>query len=265
MISNLKQNVNDLLDPQMAQNALQGTTNPPAGQQRLEQKSAEFSTQFKQTWNSLQEKPWNQVLESSVELGSLMVLDLLITHVATHATTVVGQKFITEVATVFKQEGAGKAYCKEIAILGKALVEAEEQKTVTTHQTNTTQPITKRPKLQNLENIIELTKAELGETVFAQRQVEQVKYIETLKVEVFEIGSKAAQYIKPGGYQEALADFYRIGPLDVKPLPGKDGLMGILYDGSHINVRVKSSRNSKPTIEIQYSQFNRTKIRYGAK
>lgn len=69
-----------------------------------------------------------------------------------------------------------------------------------------------------------------------------------------------------GGYPQAVKDFYRLNPTHVRKNPKKEGLIGVLPDGRHINVRVESSGNV-PTLEIgRIDKKNRDekkiKIRY---
>ena len=74
------------------------------------------------------------------------------------------------------------------------------------------------------------------------------------------------QYIKEGGYEEALKDFESLFPKDVKEIKtGNTGKVGYLDDGRTVNVRIKSSGNL-PTLEI-YNPIDETsiKIRYEKK
>jgi hypothetical protein len=77
---------------------------------------------------------------------------------------------------------------------------------------------------------------------------------------------KAKQFIKEGGYQEALKDFESLSPTEVKDMPRpKVGKLGILPDGRVINIREDSSAEC-PTIEIfpHVGSSDKTiKIRYG--
>lgn len=65
-----------------------------------------------------------------------------------------------------------------------------------------------------------------------------------------EISGKAKQYIKAGGYDEALKDFEDLGPMNIKNMNGKEWKVGILPDGRTVNVRVRSL-DGRPTLEIQ--------------
>lgn len=59
------------------------------------------------------------------------------------------------------------------------------------------------------------------------------------------------QFIKEGGYKEAMDDFKSMDPIDVVDMPnGKVGKMGILPDGRRINIRMESSYQC-PTLEVQ--------------
>ena len=57
------------------------------------------------------------------------------------------------------------------------------------------------------------------------------------------------QFVKKGGYEEALKDFESLGVRDVKDIPGKEDKMGTLPDGHKVNVRIESS-DQRPTLEI---------------
>ncbi len=65
---------------------------------------------------------------------------------------------------------------------------------------------------------------------------------------------RAIQYIKSGGYEMAVNDFYSMGVTNVRNIPS--GLVGQLPDGTFINVRSVSSYGT-PTLQI-----GNIKIRY---
>jgi hypothetical protein len=65
-----------------------------------------------------------------------------------------------------------------------------------------------------------------------------------------ETAGKAKQYIKTGGYEDAMEDFESLEPKDIKSMVGKEGKVGILPDGRKVNVRVES-HDGRPTLEIQ--------------
>jgi hypothetical protein len=65
-----------------------------------------------------------------------------------------------------------------------------------------------------------------------------------------ETAGKAKQYIKKGGYSEAISDFESLGAEKVKDMVGKEGKIGVLPDGRSINVRVES-HDGRPTLEVQ--------------
>ncbi len=81
---------------------------------------------------------------------------------------------------------------------------------------------------------------------------------------------KADQYIKKGDYDDAVKDFYSLNPSNVRKLPNKEGLLGILADGREVNVRIESSVKlvdsveKVPTLEIMKKggEGKRIKIRY---
>lgn len=73
------------------------------------------------------------------------------------------------------------------------------------------------------------------------------------------------QYIKEGGYQEALNDFYSLGLTVIRNMKGKNGKIGILSDGRTVVVREESTAGP-PTLEIQKREgvFEKSiKFRYG--
>lgn len=79
--------------------------------------------------------------------------------------------------------------------------------------------------------------------------------------------NKTTQFEKPGGYDEALEDFDKMGLDNIKDLPNSknDGKVGSLPDGRVVNVRT-GSKEGRPTLQI-YDAKNRSsiKIRYGNK
>ena len=72
---------------------------------------------------------------------------------------------------------------------------------------------------------------------------------------------RAHQYEKSGDFDTALNDFYSLKPTNVQKRDNGT-ITGTLADGRSVNVR-PSSRSEKPTIEIQNTPNNYTKIRYG--
>ena len=74
---------------------------------------------------------------------------------------------------------------------------------------------------------------------------------------------KARQYEKSGDFETAKQDFYSLNPKNVKSR-GENKITGELPDGRQVNVRIESSDN-RPTLEIQNTRNNFTKIRYGSK
>ena len=75
------------------------------------------------------------------------------------------------------------------------------------------------------------------------------------------------QFIKKGGYKEALEDFESLRLSGIKDMPhGKTGKVGTLPDGRRVNVRVESL-DKRPTLEIQSVKRGEKsiKIRYGTK
>ena len=73
----------------------------------------------------------------------------------------------------------------------------------------------------------------------------------------------ARQYKKAGDFETAKQDFYSLNPKNVKSR-GENKITSELPDGRQVNVRVESSDN-RPTLEIQNTRNNFTKIRYGSK
>ena len=69
---------------------------------------------------------------------------------------------------------------------------------------------------------------------------------------------RATQYVKTGGYAQALDDFSDLGVTNVREIPS--GKVGTLPDGRTINVRTKSS-DGRVTLEI-YDGKSSIKIRY---
>ncbi|MBR7002205.1 MAG: septum formation inhibitor Maf [Neisseriaceae bacterium] len=72
---------------------------------------------------------------------------------------------------------------------------------------------------------------------------------------------RANQYEKAGNFDNALNDFYSLKPTNIQKRDNGT-ITGTLADGRSVNVR-PSSRSEKPTIEIQNTPNNYTKIRYG--
>ena len=64
-----------------------------------------------------------------------------------------------------------------------------------------------------------------------------------------------------GEFADALNDFFRLNPSNIKDRP--NGKTGTLPDGRPVNVRNNSS-DGRPTLEIQNSQYDFLKFRYGA-
>lgn len=64
-------------------------------------------------------------------------------------------------------------------------------------------------------------------------------------------------YEKEGGYEEALKDFEKLNPTEIKKI--EIGLVGRLPDGKYINVRT-SSEDGRPTLEI-FNPANKGKIK----
>ena len=75
---------------------------------------------------------------------------------------------------------------------------------------------------------------------------------------------KTKQWEKEGGYEEALEDFEKLKPKNVKNIEIKHGpgKCGKLSNGDNAVVRPGSSRESHPTLEIQHPNNKFTKIRY---
>lgn len=69
---------------------------------------------------------------------------------------------------------------------------------------------------------------------------------------------RATQYVKTGGYTQALDDFADMGVVNVREIPS--GKVGTLQDGRTVNVRMKSS-DGRATLEI-YDGKSSIKIRY---
>lgn len=80
---------------------------------------------------------------------------------------------------------------------------------------------------------------------------------------------RTAQFVNSGGYEDALKDFYNLGPNNIIDM-GDGFIRGILPDGRHINIRpagsndVKKTGGGLPTLEIQKNSDNpqAIKIRY---
>lgn len=71
---------------------------------------------------------------------------------------------------------------------------------------------------------------------------------------------KTTQWVKEGGYDQAVEDFYNLNPSNVRS--DGDTIIGELPDGRTINVRSKSTEGS-PTLDIYDSQTGKhIKIRY---
>lgn len=74
---------------------------------------------------------------------------------------------------------------------------------------------------------------------------------------------KSKQFEKPGNYEDALSDFKKLNPSNVKDIP--IGKMGNLPDGKTVNVR-NVSQDGRPTLEIlNRANMRKIKIRYGIK
>lgn len=70
---------------------------------------------------------------------------------------------------------------------------------------------------------------------------------------------KTMQYETTGGYEQALNDFYALGPTNV--YKSGETTVGALPDGRSVNVRESSTRDL-PTLEIQEANGRKTKLRY---
>lgn len=88
--------------------------------------------------------------------------------------------------------------------------------------------------------------------------VETLKYILQHAKPGRETKGQSTQFEKPGGYNEAVEDFEKLKPSDIKNLE-KNKKIGTLTDGRIINIR-KESSDERPTLEI-YNPI--IKIRYG--
>ena len=73
----------------------------------------------------------------------------------------------------------------------------------------------------------------------------------------------ARQYEKAGDFETAKQDFYSLKPTNVQKRDNGT-ITGTLADGRDVNVRL-DSREGRPTLEIQNTKNNYTKIRYGSK
>lgn len=73
---------------------------------------------------------------------------------------------------------------------------------------------------------------------------------------------KSTQFLKPGNYDDALDDFGNMGATDIRNKPNGEGKIGILPTGDTAIVRPDSSAQ-KPTLEIQCTNGDVIKIRYG--
>ncbi|KKQ12043.1 MAG: hypothetical protein US22_C0004G0001, partial [candidate division TM6 bacterium GW2011_GWF2_36_6] len=73
------------------------------------------------------------------------------------------------------------------------------------------------------------------------------------------------QFEKPGGIEEAIKDFNKMGIKEIKKLPNNknEGSIGKLPDGRIVNVRT-GSKDGRPSLEI-YNGKSSIKIRYGFK
>ena len=81
-----------------------------------------------------------------------------------------------------------------------------------------------------------------------------------------ETSGRADQYIKPGEYEDAIKDFKKLKPTNIKKIDGKEVWVGTLPDGRTVTVRLKSS-DKRPTLEIKRPDKTGRiiKIRYGNK
>lgn len=68
----------------------------------------------------------------------------------------------------------------------------------------------------------------------------------------------SVQYLKNGGYNQALDDFCSLSPSSVRDIPS--GKIGTLSDGRIVNARISSTYNT-PTLEI-FDGRKSIKIRY---
>lgn len=74
---------------------------------------------------------------------------------------------------------------------------------------------------------------------------------------------RTTQWIKHGGYNQALEDYQSLFPKKSKEIVtgyGK-GFVGVMQDGTKVNVRFGSSFGN-PTLEFQKKNGTRIKIRY---
>lgn len=80
-----------------------------------------------------------------------------------------------------------------------------------------------------------------------------------------ETKGKSKIFEKKGTYEDALKDFDKLEPSNVKEINGKIGKVGDLPDGRKANVRL-DSKDTRPTLEI-FNSNNRSsiKFRYGTK
>lgn len=80
-----------------------------------------------------------------------------------------------------------------------------------------------------------------------------------------ETKGKSKIFEKKGNYEDALKDFEKLDPSNIKDMNGKMGKIGDLPDGRKANVRL-DSKDTRPTLEI-FNPNNRSsiKFRYGAK
>lgn len=81
-----------------------------------------------------------------------------------------------------------------------------------------------------------------------------------------ETKGRARQYIKKGGYSDAVKDFEDLGPIDIQKMKDKKGWVGTLPDGRMVVVR-EQSKDGRPTLEIQQPENKGRviKIRYDKK
>ncbi|MBS1987300.1 hypothetical protein JST99_05205 [Candidatus Dependentiae bacterium] len=123
--------------------------------------------------------------------------------------------------------------------------------------------ITDKHKASNSITVPE--KFEIDTVIESATSNTQTKTVEELINESEKVEPRkgpAIQYKRRGGYMEAVKDFYSLNPQNVRDIPkGNTGKLGQLPDGREINVRINSSGDGYPTLEIQ-NKHNKDKIKF---
>ena len=237
----------------------------------------------------LKETSWEKIAEVGAEFGTILLLDTVIFNGVSLAASSAGRVFISQATAILQEGGAvQKAYCTDVAIIGKtALEDGEilgtvfkeiEQQPEFLVKASVGELVVEAAEDAKVIKLIEEEKLLINETFDLSNKGLIAKRIENLKTTEEAMRKKFNLYMDhfptliydtAGSYQDALIDFYSFKPNNIKKLSGDRGFIGFLSDGRSIAVRNSSTFDTRPTLEFHTKKAKRVvlteKFRYGEK